>query len=121
MTEGFLEVPGGKIWYGLCNESVNSELEEKIPLICIHGGPGYTHNSFTPLANLERKVVFYDQLGCGKSDRPNDQSLWTIERHVSELDCLIKHLGFTKVYLLCLLYTSPSPRDQRGSRMPSSA
>ena len=21
----------------------------------------------------------------------------------------------------CLLYTSPSPRDQRGSRMPSSA
>ena len=24
-------------------------------------------------------------------------------------------------YLLCLLYTSPSPRDQRGSRMPSSA
>ena len=24
-------------------------------------------------------------------------------------------------YLDCLLYTSPSPRDQRGSRMPSSA
>jgi len=25
------------------------------------------------------------------------------------------------VYYICLLYTSPSPRDQRGSRMPSSA
>ena len=25
------------------------------------------------------------------------------------------------LYMLCLLYTSPSPRDQRGSRMPSSA
>ena len=25
------------------------------------------------------------------------------------------------VYMDCLLYTSPSPRDQRGSRMPSSA
>ena len=24
-------------------------------------------------------------------------------------------------YKACLLYTSPSPRDQRGSRMPSSA
>ena len=24
-------------------------------------------------------------------------------------------------YMACLLYTSPSPRDQRGSRMPSSA
>ena len=28
-------------------------------------------------------------------------------------------LGFVAV--VCLLYTSPSPRDQRGSRMPSSA
>ena len=28
------------------------------------------------------------------------------------------HSGITKT---CLLYTSPSPRDQRGSRMPSSA
>ena len=25
------------------------------------------------------------------------------------------------IYISCLLYTSPSPRDQRGSRMPSSA
>ena len=25
------------------------------------------------------------------------------------------------LYIYCLLYTSPSPRDQRGSRMPSSA
>ena len=26
-----------------------------------------------------------------------------------------------ELYIACLLYTSPSPRDQRGSRMPSSA
>ena len=25
------------------------------------------------------------------------------------------------IHIICLLYTSPSPRDQRGSRMPSSA
>ena len=32
------------------------------------------------------------------------------------------YLGFGKlVFYFCLLYTSPSPRDQRGSRMPSSA
>ena len=28
---------------------------------------------------------------------------------------------FPKLFKTCLLYTSPSPRDQRGSRMPSSA
>ena len=30
-------------------------------------------------------------------------------------------LGSNPIYNICLLYTSPSPRDQRGSRMPSSA
>ena len=35
---------------------------------------------------------------------------------------LVDEWPFTKpVVVICLLYTSPSPRDQRGSRMPSSA
>ena len=29
--------------------------------------------------------------------------------------------GYIHLSCACLLYTSPSPRDQRGSRMPSSA
>ena len=32
-----------------------------------------------------------------------------------------KEVGLSKEWVTCLLYTSPSPRDQRGSRMPSSA
>ncbi len=101
MTEGFCEVPGGKIWYQRNN---NNLVDKKTPLICIHGGPGYTHNSFIHLANLDREVVFYDQLGCGQSDRPNDASLWTIERHVEELDCLIKHLVLSSDFnSVCLL------------------
>ena len=31
------------------------------------------------------------------------------------------HAAYIEHWLTCLLYTSPSPRDQRGSRMPSSA
>ena len=31
------------------------------------------------------------------------------------------YCGSAPVSIACLLYTSPSPRDQRGSRMPSSA
>ena len=30
-------------------------------------------------------------------------------------------IAFATLNIVCLLYTSPSPRDQRGSRMPSSA
>ena len=33
----------------------------------------------------------------------------------------IKIIHVASKYQHCLLYTSPSPRDQRGSRMPSSA
>ena len=38
-----------------------------------------------------------------------------LEQRAAELD----KMGAN--YIACLLYTSPSPRDQRGSRMPSSA
>jgi hypothetical protein len=34
----------------------------------------------------DRSVIFYDQLGCGKPDQPNDRSLWKIERLVAEVN-----------------------------------
>ena len=36
-------------------------------------------------------------------------------------DIGMSHLGFKILYKICLLYTSPSPRDRTRSRMPSSA
>ena len=36
-------------------------------------------------------------------------------------ECVVKKQVYLKCKRGCLLYTSPSPRDQRGSRMPSSA
>ena len=34
---------------------------------------------------------------------------------------LSNKIQFIKLFTYCLLYTSPSPRDKRQSRMPSSA
>ena len=34
---------------------------------------------------------------------------------------VVPHQGFTNIFLDCLLYTSPSPRDHQPARMPSSA
>ena len=49
------------------------------------------------------------------------ESMWVVLNHVKP----DKRQQFEKfaydILLPCLLYTSPSPRDQRGSRMPSSA
>ena len=43
---------------------------------------------------------------------------YVVERSLAE-DVLQE--SYIRIFKSCLLYTSPSPRDQRGSRMPSSA
>ena len=47
-------------------------------------------------------------------------NLQSIEGRIGDLSFTAQNLSFDGASL-CLLYTSPSPRDQRGSRMPSSA
>jgi proline iminopeptidase len=74
----------------------------KTPLLLLHGGPGAGHNYLLPLKVLadERPVIFYDQLGCGRSDIPQDPSLYTFERAVEELDAVRSALGLNRVVLL---------------------
>jgi proline-specific peptidase len=44
--------------------------------------------------------VFYDQLGCGKSDIPDDTTLWTIPRFVDEVGAVRDALGLEQIHLL---------------------
>jgi proline iminopeptidase len=48
----------------------------------------------------ERPVIFYDQLGCGNSERPGNASLWQAERFVAELAAVIAALGLDRVHIL---------------------
>ena len=63
---GFVPVDGGKVAYWIEGTGHGT------PLLVLHGGPGIPHDYLANLAELgdQRPVVFYDQLGCGKSDRP---------------------------------------------------
>ena len=73
-----------------------------MPLVVIHGGPGYPHDYLEPLEDLadEHQVIFYDQLGCGNSDHTADPPLWTISHFVAELELLIKSLNIERYALL---------------------
>lgn len=97
VVEGYIPVTGGNIWYKIVGAN-----RKNIPLLVLHGGPGAPHDYLEPLEALseERPVIFYDQLGCGNSDKPGDRSLWTLERFVNELEEVRTYLGLEKMHLL---------------------
>jgi proline-specific peptidase len=97
VKEGFVEVSGGKIWYQIVGAD-----QKGIPLLVVHGGPGAPHDYLETLAELadQRPVIFYDQLGCGNSDRPEDESLWSVDRFVEELVTVRSALKLEQIHLL---------------------
>jgi proline iminopeptidase len=78
----------------------------RIKVLLLHGGPAATHEyfesfeGFLPQAGIE--FIYYDQLGSAYSDQPKDDSLWTIERFVDEVEQVRIALGLGKddFYLL---------------------
>jgi proline iminopeptidase len=94
--QGFIDVPGGPVWYRVAGDGPG------IPLLVLHGGPGGTSCGYSLLEPLgeTRPVVRYDQLGTGRSGRPEDLSLWEVERFVAELDVLRHSLGLEQMHLL---------------------
>ena len=99
-TEGTFAVRGYSIWYRIVGET---DLPGKFPLLCVHGGPGAPHDYLEPLeamASGGRRVIFYDQLGCGNSDHPKDPALWTVPLFVEELGAVRIALGLDRVHIL---------------------
>ncbi len=95
---GFIEVTGGKVWYQIDGW----QHKNAIPLLVLHGGPGYPSDYLFSLVGLadKRPVVFYDQLGCGRSQRPDNPELWTMERFVKELAEVRQALQLKEVHIL---------------------
>ncbi|NMO56117.1 proline iminopeptidase-family hydrolase [Actinoplanes sp. TBRC 11911] len=110
----------------------------RLRVLLLHGGPGATHeyleacDSFLPAAGIE--YYYYDQLGSGFSDQPDEPSLWELDRFVDEVEQVRVALGLGRddfvLYgqswggLLALEYALTYQRHLRGlviSNMVSSA
>ncbi|MBO0807183.1 MAG: proline iminopeptidase-family hydrolase [Actinobacteria bacterium] len=69
----------------------------RLRVLLLHGGPGSTHeyleacDSYLPAAGIE--YYYYDQLGSGFSDQPEDPSLWELPRFVDEVEQVRQALG----------------------------
>lgn len=98
--EGFIPFPEGNVWFCLEGKSVRKG--GGIPLVVLHGGPGFPHDYLESLKPLmaERQVLFYDQAGCGLSYRPNDVSSFTIPFFLHELENILRFLDIQEYVLL---------------------
>jgi proline iminopeptidase len=94
--DGMLAVPGGRIWYRVVGSGPGT------PLLLIHGGPGGRSCRLHELRALadERPVIFYDQLGTGRSERPADTTYWNVAHFVDEVTAIRQALGLREVHLL---------------------
>ncbi len=73
-------------------------------VFCLNGGPGlpcdYLRDAHSCLIDAGYRVVAFDQLGTGASDRPTDEKLWTITRYVAETETVRQALKLGRVHLL---------------------
>lgn len=95
--EAMVPVPGGRIYV-----RINGALGGKPPILFIHGGPGGSHWGWlnaTALAET-RAVILYDQLDCGRSDRPGDPANWTVARFLAEIEAIRGHFGIARWHVL---------------------
>lgn len=99
--ESFVEVEDSyRIW---TKSFGGGATNERPPLLVLHGGPGMAHDYLENLAALAsdtQKVIFYDQLGCGRSDAPNDPERWKIPRFVTEIDTVRQACSLDEVVIL---------------------
>ncbi len=99
-SEGWIDFRGYRVWYAVVGDL---EHTRELPLLCLHGGPGLGHDYLEPLAAVAaggRPVIFYDQLGCGNSDQPDDPTLWTLPLFVEEVGVVRRALGLERLHLL---------------------
>ena len=82
----------------------NSNTKLGLPLVVVHGGPGlpsdYLRDGIVTATMGHRPVVFWDQLGCGASDHPDDPRAYSITQSVEELHTLITFLREEKVHIV---------------------
>jgi L-proline amide hydrolase len=100
VTDDVLEWEVGSTWY-----RVLGDLHAPgAPLVLLHGGPGSAHDYLEPLSELadigDRACVFYDQIGCGRSQHLPDapREFWTVDLFCRELEALLAHLGIDDRY-----------------------
>jgi proline-specific peptidase len=101
--ERFVDYAGLRTWVAVVGDEAVERERGLAPLLLLHGGPGACHDYLESLAAMSatgRRVIFYDQQGCGNSDQPDDPARWTVDFYVREIDAVRAALGLDRLHVL---------------------
>lgn len=89
---------GVRLWYRVAGPQAG------VPVVFLHGGPGEGSQTFAKFAGpvLERRLrmVYFDQRGSGRSERPKDPAAYSMDRLVEDIDSLRRQLGVDRISLI---------------------
>jgi proline-specific peptidase len=94
VEEGYLDAPDGRIWYRRVGRG-------GVPLLTLHGGPSIGGFYIAPMARLadEREVIFFDLIGCGRSDILADPTRYSVPYYVEQVEWVRKRLGVERFHV----------------------
>ena len=103
--ESTLATRGFKIWYSVVSPDTPAKPQRvfkegtctPLPIVVLHGGPGVPSDYLQPLKSLaareQRKMFFYDQLGCGRSEGPRDESFYSVRQAAEDGARMLDHFA----------------------------
>lgn len=97
LSEGYVKVLGLRVFYHAFGEA------KKGTVVCLQGGPGDTHEYLLPMADLAQfcfRVVFFDPIGCGQSQRPQGTEFYTVDSVVDQADAVRRVLKLGRVHVM---------------------
>ncbi len=104
VTDTSVPFASGGTWVRLTRP--DAPLDGALPLVVLHGGPGFAHDYLRSLADLAdltgRTVVHYDQYGCGRSTHSPEApaGFWTPQLFVDEYAAVVSELELGDHHLL---------------------
>jgi pimeloyl-ACP methyl ester carboxylesterase len=102
----FLDYPFSSHYFQLDSGHCLHYLDEGRPgrevIVLLHGNPtwSYFYRKLIPVLARTHRVIAVDHLGCGLSDKPQDEELYTLQKHGENVEALVQFLGIEKFSLV---------------------
>jgi proline iminopeptidase len=98
-NQGMINVLGYNLFYEIFEPKNGTP---KGTVLTLAGGPGCPHQYILPMSDLTNygyRVIFYDQLGIGRSEMPQNKYMFSIEYNVEEVEALRVAMNLGKINL----------------------